>query len=346
MSFGTGAAVMRVDGKAVRRSPTTRRSATSSGRAASRGRCPSRGARPAADERPRRHRRHRHGGAVGIIADRNGPWLSERLRERGVELAHIIVVGDRPGGRARRARLPRRRGRRPDPHHRRARARPPTTSRPTSSARFAGREMVLDAALEERILAILRRHRARWRLYSEEAMRAGNRKQAVIPAGRDDPRAGRDRARARRAARGRRRSARRRAARAAARAAADVGGGASRPRAAAARCSRARRRSSSGSCASSACRSPRSRVSCARSRRTGVPLDELEITTCLRRGELEIATVFAPGAAPAYDAFVAADPRAPRRRAVLRRTARRSTSRSRRCCAGARSRSPSRAPAA
>ena len=32
----------------------------------------------------------------GIVADRNGPWLSERLRERGVELAHIVVVGDRP----------------------------------------------------------------------------------------------------------------------------------------------------------------------------------------------------------------------------------------------------------
>ena len=27
----------------------------------------------------------------------NGPWLSERLRERGVELAHIIVVADRRG---------------------------------------------------------------------------------------------------------------------------------------------------------------------------------------------------------------------------------------------------------
>ena len=32
----------------------------------------------------------------GTIADRNGPWLSERLRERGIELAHIVVVGDRP----------------------------------------------------------------------------------------------------------------------------------------------------------------------------------------------------------------------------------------------------------
>ena len=33
---------------------------------------------------------------AGIVADRNGPWLSERLREQGVELAHILVVADRP----------------------------------------------------------------------------------------------------------------------------------------------------------------------------------------------------------------------------------------------------------
>src|SRR4051812_3753451 len=32
----------------------------------------------------------------GVITDRNGPWLSERLREIGVELAHITIVGDRP----------------------------------------------------------------------------------------------------------------------------------------------------------------------------------------------------------------------------------------------------------
>ena len=30
----------------------------------------------------------------------------------------------------------------------------------------------------------------------------------------------------------------------------------------------------------------------------GVPLDRLEITTCLRRGEIEIATAFAPAASP------------------------------------------------
>ena len=116
----------------------------------------------------------------GIVADRNGPWLSERLREHGVRLAHIVVVGDRPadlraaleflanvdllitsGGLG------------------------PTADDLTAEVvgDFAGRAMVLDEALEERILAILRRHRAGWRSYSEEAMRAGNRKQAIVPEG-------------------------------------------------------------------------------------------------------------------------------------------------------------------
>jgi nicotinamide-nucleotide amidase len=36
----------------------------------------------------------------------------------------------------------------------------------------------------------------------------------------------------------------------------------------------------------------------------GVPLAELEITTCLRRGEIEISTRFEPTAEPAYDALL------------------------------------------
>ena len=31
----------------------------------------------------------------GIITDRNGPWLAERLRTRGIDLAHVMIVGDR-----------------------------------------------------------------------------------------------------------------------------------------------------------------------------------------------------------------------------------------------------------
>ena len=33
---------------------------------------------------------------TGIISDRNGPWLSERLSELGVDAAMIQIVGDRP----------------------------------------------------------------------------------------------------------------------------------------------------------------------------------------------------------------------------------------------------------
>jgi hypothetical protein len=30
---------------------------------------------------------------TGRVSDRNGPWLSDRLRELGVDLAHIAIVG-------------------------------------------------------------------------------------------------------------------------------------------------------------------------------------------------------------------------------------------------------------
>ena len=34
---------------------------------------------------------------TGRITDRNGPWVSERLGELGIEVAHILVVADRRG---------------------------------------------------------------------------------------------------------------------------------------------------------------------------------------------------------------------------------------------------------
>ena len=40
---------------------------------------------------------------TGRVSDRNGPWLAERLRELGVDLETIVVVGDRPRRHGRRA---------------------------------------------------------------------------------------------------------------------------------------------------------------------------------------------------------------------------------------------------
>ena len=53
---------------------------------------------------------------------------------------------------------------------------------------FQGRPMVLDEALEERIAEILRPLVRRWPDLDMQAVRASNRKQAVIPAGSRHPR--------------------------------------------------------------------------------------------------------------------------------------------------------------
>ena len=118
---------------------------------------------------------------TGRIADSNGPWISERLAELGVEVAHILVVADRPedleaalrflaaegmdlivtsGGLG------------------------PTADDLTAEvvARFAGREMVLDEEMEEKIAAILRGFARRFN-FDEEAVREANRKQAMVPEG-------------------------------------------------------------------------------------------------------------------------------------------------------------------
>ena len=48
---------------------------------------------------------------------------------------------------------------------------------------FAGREMVLDAELEEQIAEILRPLMSRWPGLDPDAIREANRKQAVVPVG-------------------------------------------------------------------------------------------------------------------------------------------------------------------
>jgi nicotinamide-nucleotide amidase len=119
---------------------------------------------------------------TGIISDRNGPWLSERLREVGVDAAMIQIVGDRPADllaalefmRADGMALIITSG-----------GLGPTADDLTAEivGRFCDRAMVLDEALEERIAEILRPLMARWPDLDPESVRESNRKQAVIPEG-------------------------------------------------------------------------------------------------------------------------------------------------------------------
>jgi nicotinamide-nucleotide amidase len=118
---------------------------------------------------------------TGRIADKNGPWVSEQLAGHGVEVAHIVIVGDRPedleaalrfmaaegmdlivtsGGLG------------------------PTADDLTAEvvARFSGRELVLDEEMLEKIAEILRGFAKRFRL-DDAAVLEANRKQAMVPEG-------------------------------------------------------------------------------------------------------------------------------------------------------------------
>jgi nicotinamide-nucleotide amidase len=119
---------------------------------------------------------------TGVITDRNGPWLSERLRELGVDAAMIEIVGDRPADLV--AALA---------HMRDAGMALIVTSGglgPTADdltaeivGSFCGREMYLDGPLSERIDAIVAPLMARWPGFDGEAVRAANVKQATVPRG-------------------------------------------------------------------------------------------------------------------------------------------------------------------
>jgi nicotinamide-nucleotide amidase len=118
---------------------------------------------------------------TGRISDANGPWVSEQLAGYGVEVAHILVVGDRPedleaalrfmageemdlivtsGGLG------------------------PTADDLTAEivGRFAGRPLALDEEMEAKIAEILSGFAQRFRL-DESALREANRKQAMVPEG-------------------------------------------------------------------------------------------------------------------------------------------------------------------
>jgi len=118
---------------------------------------------------------------TGRIADRNGPWISERLAERGVDVAHILVVGDRPADLEAALRFLAEEGMDLIVT---SGGLGPTADDLTAEivARFAGRELVLDEEMLGKIAEILRGFAKRFRL-DEEAMLEANRKQAMVPEG-------------------------------------------------------------------------------------------------------------------------------------------------------------------
>jgi nicotinamide-nucleotide amidase len=118
----------------------------------------------------------------GRVRDRNGPWLSDRLLELGVELAHITICGDRPQDIEAQLRFLAGQG---VDLILTSGGLGPTADDMTVEvvARFSGRPLVLDERLEQRIHEILVPLMKRFRHWDPEAMRAANRKQALIPEG-------------------------------------------------------------------------------------------------------------------------------------------------------------------
>jgi nicotinamide-nucleotide amidase len=119
---------------------------------------------------------------TGRVRDRNGPWLSDRLLELGVELAHITICGDRPQDIEAQIRFMADQG---VDLIVTSGGLGPTADDMTVEvvARFRGLELVLDEALEDRIAEILRPLMKRFRYWDPDAVRAANRKQALVPEG-------------------------------------------------------------------------------------------------------------------------------------------------------------------
>jgi nicotinamide-nucleotide amidase len=119
---------------------------------------------------------------TGRVQDRNGPWIADRLLELGVELAHITICGDRPQDIEAQLRFLADEG--VDLIVTSGGLGPTADDMTVATvARFCGRELVLDAQLEAKIGDIIKRLMARFDNVDLEAIQASNRKQALIPAG-------------------------------------------------------------------------------------------------------------------------------------------------------------------
>lgn len=119
---------------------------------------------------------------TGRVQDRNGPWIADRLLELGVELAHITICGDRPADIEAQLRFLADQG---VDLIVTSGGLGPTADDMTVEvvARFCGRELMLDQQLENKIAAILKRLMARFSDVDFDAVRVANRKQALVPVG-------------------------------------------------------------------------------------------------------------------------------------------------------------------
>ncbi len=126
---------------------------------------------------------------TGRVQDRNGPWIADRLLELGVELAHITICGDRPADIEAQLRFMADQG---VDLIVTSGGLGPTADDMTVEvvARFCGHELVLDEEVEEKIANILKRLMARNPAFQTaldpgtfESVRAANRKQALVPVG-------------------------------------------------------------------------------------------------------------------------------------------------------------------
>lgn len=113
---------------------------------------------------------------------RERPVVADRLLELGVELAHITICGDRPADIDAQLRFLADQGMDLIVT---SGGLGPTADDMTVEvvARFCGRELVLDDETENKIADILKKLMARFEGADFEAVRAANRKQAMIPAG-------------------------------------------------------------------------------------------------------------------------------------------------------------------
>ena len=119
---------------------------------------------------------------TGRIQDRNGPWLSDRLLELGVELAHLTICGDRPQDIEAQLRFLADQG--VDLIVTSGGLGPTADDMTVETvARVCERELVLDEQLEEKIAAILKPLMARFSHWDFDAVRSANRKQALVPEG-------------------------------------------------------------------------------------------------------------------------------------------------------------------